>query len=949
MPEQLRAALADRYRIERELGTGATADVHLAWDLKHGRPVAIKVLKAEVAQSLGADRFLKEIEIAARLQHPHILPVYDSGVAGGLLYYVTPYAEGEALSGRLDREGAMPVAEAIRIGRGVASALDYAHRQGVVHRDIKPGNILLIDGHPVVADFGIARALSEAVADRITESGLAVGTPAYMSPEQATGSDRVDARSDVYSLGCVLYEMLTGEPPFTGKTPQAILARSVTTPAPPLGTRRRDASIALERVVGRALAMEPDARYEDAAAFDKALAAASAGRWVPPRFGRRARAIAAAAALLVAVAAWWLVPRAAAGSVASGADVIAVIPFTTSGAGLELLGEGMVDLLSRNLDGVGGIRAIEPRAVLLKWHGQEDGGLDAARATARAVGAGSVLMGSVVSAGPAVRLSASLHGVGGKLLAEAQVDGPADSVLTLVDSLSIHLLRNIWRSREPVPTVRLSAITSGSVQAIRAFLDGEQHYRQSRWDSAIGSYLQAVEADSTFALAYLRLSIAYGWKGGHGAPEVLEYARAASRHVDRVPQRARSLVAGNQLFGEGRMEAVDTLSAYVEGNPTDADGWYLLADAQFHAQPVLSAAPQQIFAPFDEAIKLDTTLAAAFIHPLEVALASDDRAAFDRYRPMLAAAAPGDLWRFDRSAEAVWGPPDSVAPAIAALYHGGAYPLLMGATAAFASPERDPDDVLDALARMSEGDAPGSPEYLGFRARFYTGAGRLAEARELLDSLNMKSPEAGVVLRLAPVLTGFADAASERSARNVLDRAPDTYVAAYYLRVLLAIADGETDGARRAISMVLRDTTLAKSEVVRALYGAALGWAEIVDGDSLSGIARMRKSLKSLPLTAGRQLPALLSFQYALALVARAETRADGIQRLQHGFGTDPELYGPVSLALGRALETEGDTEGAMAAYRNVVRLWSGADAGLRPFVAESEAALNRLAREPVV
>jgi len=446
----------------------------------------------------------------------------------------------------------------------------------------------------------------------------------------------------------------------------------------------------------------------------------------------------------------------------------------------------------------------------------------------------------------------------------------------------------------------------------------------------------------------LRLSIAYGWRGGHGAPEVLKYARAASRHAGRLPPRVRSLVAGNELFGEGRIEAVDTLSAYVKSNPSDVEGWYLLADARFHAQAVLSAAPAEILAPFDRAIRLDTSVAATLIHPLEVALANQDRRAFEHYLPLLAAAAPADIWRFQRSAEAVWGPADSVAPALAALYRGGPYPLLIGATAAFASPDRAPEEIIDALARAPV-DEPANPDFLGFRALFYTGAGRLSEARALIDSLNVTAPEAGLVLRFTPVLTGFADAASGSAASDALAHAPATYRGAAYLRVLQAVSRGQTDSARRAISTVLRDTSLAKSAVVRGLYGAALGWAEITEGDTARGLVRMQQGLETLPLTAGRQLPALLRFQYALALTARPETRAKGINRLRYGFRSDPELYAPVSLALGRVLDEDGDSEGAEAAYRNVVRLWQGADAGLKPFVTEARAALRRIAGEPVV
>ncbi len=218
---RLSTALADRYAIDREIGAGGMATVYLAEDLKHRRPVAVKVLHPHLAGSLGPERFLREIRIAARLQHPHIVPLYDSGQAGDLLYYVMPYVEGESLRQRLERERQLPLEDAVLVARAVAAALDYAHRQQVVHRDIKPENVMLHDGEAMVTDFGIAKALTAAAADSLTQTGTAVGTPAYMSPEQASGEVELDARSDIYSLGAMLYEMLSGVTPFTGPTVQA--------------------------------------------------------------------------------------------------------------------------------------------------------------------------------------------------------------------------------------------------------------------------------------------------------------------------------------------------------------------------------------------------------------------------------------------------------------------------------------------------------------------------------------------------------------------------------------------------------------------------------------------------------------------------------------------------------------------------------------------------------
>jgi Tol biopolymer transport system component len=303
--ERLQSALATRYRIERELGRGGMGMVFLAEDLKHGRLVALKVLRPELAQSLGPDRFLREIRVSAQLNHPHILTLIDSGSADGFMYYVLPFVEGESLRDRLTRERNLSIDDALRITEEVADALAYAHSTGVVHRDIKPENILFEAGHAVVTDFGIAHAVSEAGGERLTQTGLAVGTPAYMSPEQALGTEAVDGRADIYSLGCVLYEMLTGEPPYTGPTPQAILARKAVDPVPGIRVVREAVPAALEAVVERALAKVPADRYESAHDFAAALSggetAVRAPRrtvgWRPDRFVMVASAIVVIAAV----------------------------------------------------------------------------------------------------------------------------------------------------------------------------------------------------------------------------------------------------------------------------------------------------------------------------------------------------------------------------------------------------------------------------------------------------------------------------------------------------------------------------------------------------------------------------------------------------------------------------------------------------------------------------
>ena len=271
MINRLNAILEERYSIERELGEGGMALVYLAEDLRHGRKVAVKVLKPEIAAVVGADRFLAEIQTTAKLQHPNLLPLFDSGVAENVVFYVMPYVEGESLRDRLDREKQLPVHEAVRIASELAEALHSAHEQGVVHRDIKPGNVLLSRGRPLLADFGIALAVSSAGGHRMTETGLSLGTPHYMSPEQASGDVRVGPASDVYSLGCVLYEMLVGEPPHTGGTAQAILGKVITSEPTPVSEQRRSVPSHVESVVARALEKLPADRFASAADFAASL------------------------------------------------------------------------------------------------------------------------------------------------------------------------------------------------------------------------------------------------------------------------------------------------------------------------------------------------------------------------------------------------------------------------------------------------------------------------------------------------------------------------------------------------------------------------------------------------------------------------------------------------------------------------------------------------------
>jgi serine/threonine-protein kinase len=506
---RLEAALTDRYKLERELGRGGMATVWLARDLRHRRLVALKVLHPELAAAVGPERFFREIETVAALTHPHILPLHDSGEAGGFLYYVMPYVEGESLRRRLAREQQLPVLDATRLARQVADALDYAHRHGVVHRDIKPDNVLLESGHAVVSDFGIARAVAGGSAS-LTETGLAVGTPTYMSPEQATGQREVDGRSDVYSLGCMLYEMLAGEPPFTGPTPQAVLAKSLAGPAPNLAVLRPDLPVQLVHAVSCALARSPADRFATAAEFGAALPTEVSGPTAvlptPQPRRRRAPWLAGAALLLLTIIGGAVLSRRGAVKARSShTQGLAVLPFRVVGSNLDLWREGIVDLLAINLDGAGGLRTISPRTIIASWHrefGDGEADEDAAMQVARQLDARYALSGTLVPSGNGLRLSAELVDLAsGSIRSRSQVEGLASNVPALVDRLALEMLRTGFGVEGQSQELQITRATTTSIPALKAYLEGEQAFRRARPEDARAAFRRATDADSTFALS----------------------------------------------------------------------------------------------------------------------------------------------------------------------------------------------------------------------------------------------------------------------------------------------------------------------------------------------------------------------------------------------------------------------------------------------------------------
>ncbi|PYO69613.1 MAG: hypothetical protein DMD69_02160 [Gemmatimonadetes bacterium] len=468
--DRLTAALAGRYVIERELGSGGMATVYLAHDVKHHREVALKVLRPELAAALGPDRFLREVEIAARLNHPHILALYDSGETNGFLFYVMPYVAGESLRHRLEREKQLPIEEALAITRHIASALGHAHAQHIIHRDVKPENILLYEGEAMVADFGIALAVSAAAGVRLTQTGLAVGTPAYMSPEQAVSERALDARSDVYSLGCVLYEMLAGEPPYTGATAQVLIAKRLVDPVPAVRRLRAAVPVGVEQALTKALAKVPADRWASALAFAEALATPAGPR--PPS--------------------------------------VAVLPFLNLSADPEneYFADGITEDVIAHLSKIRALKVISRTSVMAFKQREQ---------SLREIGArlevATLLEGSVRRAGDRVRIVAQLiDAESDRHLWAETYDRRLTDVFAIQTDVALQIAAALKAELSPDEKSRLHQEPTSDLQAYQLYLQGRHCYLRYTAEGSrrgIEYFEQAVAKDPNYALAYAALAMVY--------------------------------------------------------------------------------------------------------------------------------------------------------------------------------------------------------------------------------------------------------------------------------------------------------------------------------------------------------------------------------------------------------------------------------------------------------
>ena len=547
--ERLRVALRDRYTVERELGRGGMGRVFLARDLKHGRDVAIKTLHPELASSVVGQRFLQEIETAARLTHPHILGMHDSGEAQGLLFYIMPYVEGESLRERLKREGRLPLRDALAIAREVADALVYAHARGIIHRDIKPENILLLSGsHALLTDFGLARAVHTAVSRRMTPTGLAIGSPLYMSPEQARGDRDTDGRADLYSLGCVLYEMLSGSPPFDGPTAQAVLRRKLAEGPPPLRRLRPEVPLTLESVVGKAMAPAPAERHQTAEELAEAL---SAGFHSSGPLRRYWKSAAGAAGLLLVIAATWFATQQRSlvgGGVLREREPVLLADFQ-SPSGDSVLAAIVTEGFRAELTETRLVTILEPariREALRRMQRPETTPLTPplAREVALREGIRAMVTGVVASVGTGYQLSASISAAGTEEAYAIARETARDSTMLIpaIDRLSEELRRQMG---EPFQALQrdepLERVTTGSIDALRKYsqavrvIDYHGDYRRG-----IALLEEAVAIDPEFAMAYRKLGIALANEGAHPG-RAFEMMTRAYLNRSRLTDRERYL------------------------------------------------------------------------------------------------------------------------------------------------------------------------------------------------------------------------------------------------------------------------------------------------------------------------------------------------------------------------------------------------------------------------
>jgi TolB-like protein len=907
----LRRSLESRYDVERQTGAGGMALVFRAKDLKHDRWVAIKLLQPELAASIGTQRFLREIAFAASLQHPNLLPVYDSGEAEGQLYYVMPFVEGESLAVRLAQYGPQPLADVVSIVRDVASALTFAHGRGVIHRDIKPDNILLLGTRAMVADLGIARALNQAREGALTGSGMAIGTAHYMSPEQALGDETAAEASDQYSLGCVTYEMLTGEQPFRAPSLPAVLAKVISAPRPRPSATRPELPVALDAVVTRALDADPAARFVSCDAFATALDAAARTAEtraetaaVQPRSASavRRRSVAwivggsiAAAATVLGLRAARTTPATRTGAATAMSDAsttrIVIHPFEANGAANAILGTGMIDLVAANLSNLEGVEVVASAD---------------STAARRSEPVDAIVTGSLIALGSQARIVARVVRADGTEISRMQFGGSQSSLLILIDSMSVAVLRAVWGKARSAPTGRTGALTTSSIPAVQEFLAGQQSARSGEWRQAADHFSTAIGRDSTFALAYAALANAYAWTDAHGTPAALRMFALGARHIAQLPAREQRLFRTAHALSRGDIASSDSALAYVRAYPHDLDGWLVLGEARFHGRTVVAAAAPDIFAPFDTIIARDPNYVPAYVHPIELAAELGDGVRLARYVQAYALRAPRPrAERAQRVLRGLSAPPDTFATIVQQLAEDSeAQTLLVALLSAPARRSLGHELAATEGLRRSVASARTAPATVPNRsyvlARYFAGTGQADSATRVVEALLRmpRAENAAFAAALAISMSAPAAARCGAIADSMLAEIKDRSPLLQLLRAERAMTRRDTALARRLAAPLIDDTTNSR-DVAGQAQGVIAALA-ILAGDTVSGVRDLDAGLATSGLRAYALTSAPLRFVRAAALAS--STRAGDDTRaallLRTGFTDDLEYILPVRALL---------------------------------------------------
>ena len=916
LANHLRTALAGRYEIQRVLGQGGMAVVFLARDVRHDRPVAIKVMHPELSAVIGTTRFLREIQNVARLQHPHILPVHDSGDADGLLYFVMPYVDGESLRARLDREGRLPVEEAVRIAREVAGALAYSHARGIVHRDIKPENILLSHGVAIVADFGIARALHDTGSPAQTATGVAIGTPAYMSPEQALGEATIDGRSDIYSLGCVLFEMLDGKEPFPNRSGRSMIAAHMMAEPPALD--RDDVPPAATRALSTALAKDREDRFPNARAFADALSGSGSGAAFPKQSARRVRPrVAASVGALVAIAAVALALTATSSGIAFEKRGWIVVADFTNTVGEPQLGRTLASALTAGLQQSTVVNVLPRQRVSetlqrMRRSPDADTVLDEslAREVAQREDVRFVVVGDVGRVGESYVLTVRIvdAATGEAVRTRSARARGRDDIVASLDKLVRGLRRDfgesalgVRRQAKPLPKV-----TTASLDALKKYAEGRRLWANG--DRAAGLLLlqEAVALDSSFALAHGAIGVHYYWNNNPPQGEV--HFQRALAEGDRLTDRERlSLRAQAEAWRGNRDQASVLYAALLAAYPDDRTAMFS------HGYNFLrSGRTRDARDVFAKLTAEDSLNASAFINLATALTALNENES--------ALAAYGRAFAIDSTLRTSENLNNEY----------GALLIRMGRF----------DEAGRVFAKMFELDTRAQARghrslgmlYL-YRGRYADGITHLREAALLARSTQSGLTEMRNRLFLASALEGKGqrDAATAEMRRiNELFRT--SYVQPTMLMYVAraAIRRGDIGMARVFLDSIVARTP-TESDEDRAIRALVTGELAIAEG-------RPREALASLELAYRLDSSAYYLESVANAM-ANAGDYAGAIARYEKMSGSPEfgweaqEAYSLVHHRLGRLHERNGDTARAVASYEKFLDLWRGADADIREVI----------------